>query len=832
MTCKILTQSLHNGWTFKQAGSKKSYPAVVPGCIHSDLLRNHLIPDPFYGRNERDLEWIEKTDWEYSLRFTVSQELLDREMVELVADGLDTVATLTLNGEKIAHTENMFVGHRLSVKDLLKKGENTLGIVFHNHVDAVKKRRPEVVPMSCDYVGGREQLRKQQCASGWDWGPRLKTSGIWRGLRLEAWSANRIDAYTITQIHHKKSCILNVKVDPVKKGRKFSTRCLVKKGGETIATTDSMLSETAELKVSHPERWWPNQWGDQPLYEVCIQLMQGERVLDSRSQIIGLCEIELDQHPDKWGTTFQFKINGKAIFIKGANWIPAHSFVNEGEALIPDLLDSAVEANMNMLRVWGGGIYELESFYEGCLKRGLLVWQDFQFACCTYPADPSFIKEVKAEAIYQIKRLRNYSNIALWCGNNEIEQLCNPLFNQTPPLKREYERIFHKLLPRQLEKLAPGADYISSSEHNPDDTYGDSQNSDSGDAHYWGVWHSRKPITSYEDQFHRFFSEFGMQAYPHVETAGTFTDSKNLFSPEMDNHQKNGGGNAVIFHYISELYRFPKDYKATVYLSQIMQAYCLRFGIEHMRRNMPRTMGSLFWQLNDCWPVASWSSIDFGGRWKALQYAAKRFYAPALVSVKWIGNESVHRSTNTLLTDVRGFEIHSIYDAPKKSEGQLEWELWSINLNKTVKTGSKKIPLIPGKSVLREKVMVQEYLEKHQRNDLLLRTKLYVNKIEVSGNTTFLTTPKRIAFQTPDIKALVTKGEEKDSFNITLQSDKIAYQVYLNLNDAVEHRISDNFFDLFPGADKQVVLRPLKPMTLTRVRKLLTLYSYRDSYLE
>jgi len=466
------------------------------------------------------------------------------------------------------------------------------------------------------------------------------------------------------------------------------------------------------------------------------------------------------------------------------------------------------------------------------LERGLMVWQDFQFACSLYPADAAFLGDVKKEARYQIERLRNYSHIALWCGNNELEQMARQLLTKDAGLRKDYEKIFHKLLPEQLKKLAPGSAYIASSEHNPDDRYGNTQNPESGDAHYWGVWHSREPIKAYENQFHRFFSEFGMQAYPHVETAGTFTDSENLFGPEMDNHQKNGGGNQIIFHYISQLYRFPKDYLASVYLSQIMQAYCLRFGIEHMRRNMPRTMGSLFWQLNDCWPVASWSSIDFGGRWKALHYAAKRFYAPALVSVKWIGDENIHSGTNTLLSDLRGFEVHTVFDGPKKSEGTLGWQLWSMSNNKKLKTGSKNVPLLSGKSVLREKFLVEDFIETYGRNDLVLRTKLSGKGFESSVNTTFLTAPKAVEFPQSTIHTKVRKGKEKGSFELVVSSDTIAYQVYLNLTDALEHRISDNFFDLFPGETKTVTLKPMKSLTLTQLRKSLNTYSYRDSYVD
>ncbi|WFB36761.1 glycoside hydrolase family 2 protein [Kiritimatiellota bacterium B12222] len=827
----FLSTDLHQDWTLQQHGKKKSYPAQVPGCVHSDLYRNDVIPDPFYGRNEHDLLWMEMTDWQYRLQFDAPAAYLEQEVIELVADGLDTVATLTLNGTEIAHTENMFVGYRFDIKALLKESDNTLEILFHNHREAILKRQPDLVPITCDPIGGRQQLRKQQCATGWDWGPRLTTCGIWRSIRLEAWSTNRLERVHISQVHEGKKCSLVSQPEMAKRGKRFRQKVQVSLDGVLVAEAEAPASEALTLPIPKAQKWWPNGQGEQPIYTWSVDLYDGDTWLDHQTGKVGLCEIILDQHADQWGTSFQFLVNGRAVFCKGANWIPAHSFVNEGEALIPDLLDSAIQSNMNMLRVWGGGIYELDSFYEQCLERGLMIWQDFQFACGLYPADRAYLKEVKAEATYQIQRLRNHSHIALWCGNNEVIQLNKQALNTNAKVRRDYEKIFDQLLPQQLEKFAPGKNYIPTSEHNPDDPYGDTRNEESGDAHYWGVWHSRAPITQYENQKHRFFSEFGMQAYPHTETASTFTQSQNIFGPEMDNHQKNGGGNQIIFHYISELYRFPKDYASTVYLSQIMQAYCLRFGIEHMRRNQPRTMGSLYWQLNDCWPVASWSSIDFGGRWKALQYAAKRFYAPAMVSVKLIGREMNHRSNNYVISNVEGFEIYTVYDDPKSRKGKLTWELWSISENKVVEKGDLSVQLRYGKSQRRKVLKPTKAIQKYGRNDLVLRTRLLCDDLDESVNTTFLTTPRYVDLPQPNLKIQVKATNDKKCFEVTVRSDVPAYQIYLNLAKAREHRISDNFFDLFPGEQKTVMLKTFKPATLAVIKNNLESMSYRDSHL-
>lgn len=822
---------LLDNWNFRAATAKQWKPAEVPGCVHTDLRRNGEIPDPFYGTNELDLLWIEQTDWVYRCGFDLSEEALAEDHLELVVEGLDTMATLVLNGETIATTDNMFVGYRFPVGDRVKVGQNVLEIIFGNPWDAIRARNPKPECSVGDRFGGRYELRKQQCSSGWDWGPRLTTSGIWRPIYLQAWSGNRIEEHHVTQSHRKNHCTVNLDVKSVRRGAKYTIAATLTHDGAMVADTAGRPGETLSLEVGHPRLWQPNCHGDQPLYELTFELRDGDTVLDRRRQRIALCEIKLRQEPDEWGKSFAFVVNGKPVFAKGANWIPAHSFVNEGVARIDDLLDSAVEANMNMMRVWGGGIYEVEHFYEACLERGLMVWQDFMFACCTYPGDAAFLKQVRAEADYQVRRLRNHAHIALWCGNNEVVELNREKINRDRKERRAYENVFMDILPKTLDKHLPGADYIHSSEFNPDDPFGNTKNDDSGDAHFWGVWHARQHYSAYEQQQHRFFSEFGMQAYPHVETARTFTESSNLFGPEMDNHQKNGGGNQAIFHYVAELFRFPRDYRATVYLSQIMQAFCLRYGIEHMRRNMPRTMGALYWQLNDCWPVASWSSIDFGGRWKALHYAAKRFFAPALVSAKLLGTERVDGSTNSRINDIDQVMICTVFDGPRRTAGELSWQVWSVRENKLLLEGKEAVRLAPGKAVRRRKLDLTGPIGSHGRDDLVLRTRLTSDHHEDSVNTTFLTAPKRLDFAPPKIRTRVRQSKD-GAFEIELATDRIAYQIYLNLDGAIPHRLSDNFFDLYPGETKTVALLPLEPLTIKAIREALSVYSYRDSYVD
>lgn len=824
---KPTTIPLDSDWTFRKAGEGDWLPAVVPGCVHTDLLANQLIPDPFWGRNEAELQWIEEQDWEYQCTFELSESALAESKLELVAEGLDTVATLYLNGRELGRSENMFVGRRWNIRGSAQAGANTLRIHFHNPMDYIRGREKKALAPCCnDPVGGRYQIRKEQCSFGWDWGPRFATSGVWRPMRIEAYSCPKLDDVHIWQEHARRQVQVHVVVE-APAGAKV--RAALYYEGELVAEADGHAGTTISMSVRNPQLWWTNGMGGQPLYEVRVELLDGDEVVGTRRQRMGLCDVRLDRQEDKWGESFQFTVNGRAVFAKGANWIPAHSFVNKGVALYEDLLDSAVEAHMNMIRVWGGGIYELEEFYELCLEKGLLVWQDFMFACALYPGDAKFLGLVEAEAEYQVRRLRNFSNLALWCGNNEIEQMAYIQLRLNLRKRRAYTKVFREILPEAVQRLHPQVAYWPSSAHNPKNWLKDSQNQDSGDAHYWGVWHSREPVEAYEKQLHRFFSEFGMQAYPCPETAATFTESTNVFGEDMDNHQKNGGGNQIIFHYISTLYRFPKDYRSTVYLSQLNQAYCLRFGIEHMRRNMPRTMGALYWQINDCWPVASWSSIDFGGRWKALHYTAKRFFAPALVSVKLLGEETTIWSNNVIRSTVNGAQIWTVCDGPDRAEAVLDWALWSLKRNERVVSGTENVLLVPGKSRQALTVDFGKAIDECGRGDLVLQTRLVSERYPTSRNTTILTAPKRVEFRPAEIRRSV-KTAGKGKYRLRLQSDRFAYQVQINLADGTLFRADDNFVDLYPDEVREIVVRVAEGYTQARMEENLALFSYTDSY--
>jgi beta-mannosidase len=728
----------------------------------------------------------------------------------------------------------MIRAHRFPVRDVLKLTGNTLEIHFANPMDYIRAHNPgPLVPCSNDRVGGRFHIRKQQCSFGWDWGPRFATCGIFRPIRLEAWSVNRFTDVAVSQHHEAKNVTIHLSTNCAADARSSKYRATLSLTGEEVAESSSS-TKNFSFDVKNPQLWWSSGLGGQPLYDLKVELIQDGVVHDVHTQRLALCEVKLDRHADEWGESFQFTVNGTPIFAKGANWIPTHSFVNDGARHYNDLLSSAVAANMNMIRVWGGGIYEFDEFYERCLEKGLLIWQDFMFACATYPARrKEFLDTVKAEAEYQVKRLRNHANLALWCGNNEVEMMCIREFQEDPALQEEYKTLFYTTLRKVVEQHSPHIAYWPSSPHNPE---GDERGevigpwSDRmGDVHYWGVWHSRKPVEDYEKQDHRFFSEFGMQAYPHPETAATFTRETNLFGPDMDNHQKNGGGNQTIFDYVSRLYRFPKDYASAVYLSQLNQAHCIRIGVEHMRRNMPRTMGALYWQLNDCWPVASWSSIDFGGRWKALHYAAKHFFAPAMVSVKRIGTETLQTSSNSVVSTINSVEISTVFDGPARARGELYWELYQLSSRLIVLSGQRRVTLRPNESKLWKTLDLEKMISRHGREDLVLRTGLTAEGFPSSANTTFFTAPKRIAFQPADIRFTLRRVDER-TFDVTLTSRVFCHQVYLNLADGLLHRLSDNFFDLYPDQKHRVRLTLSRKTDSQRLRDKLTILSYIDSY--
>jgi beta-mannosidase len=817
-------------WRFRDCSKKNWLPATVPGCVHTDLRRAKEIPDPFWGTNELQLQWIEERDWEYRTTFAVPASLLAEQVVELVADGLDTVATVILNGREVARTENMFIGYRWNVKSLLRAGKNELVVRFDSAMKYIRSHRPEHAPREInDPVGGCTRIRKQQCQFGWDWGPRFVTAGIWRDLRLEAWSSNRLDSIRISQTHAADGAV-TIALAPELARPDAAAVCRWRLTLNRIVVASGTGPEIA---VNNPQLWWPHGHGEQPLYHLEVEVIGGDgRTIDHWQRRIGLRTIVLDRHKDEWGESFQFVVNGRALFAKGANWIPAHTFVTTltREDYARDLL-AATEAHMNMIRVWGGGIYESEDFYDLCDELGLLVWQDFMFGCTLYPGDDAFVASLQAEAAFQIKRLRHRASLALWCGNNEVwacnaHDLIKPEF---ATYRAAYDRVFHEVLTPLVAEHDGVTPYWPSSPWRGDIAADLPAGEQRGDTHYWDVWHARHPVKDYEKWKLRFVAEFGMQSYSSPETNATFCpvdNDGNVFGPVMESHQKNRAGNQIILDYVSRRYRFPKGQDALIYLSQLNQACCMQTGVEHYRRLMPRCMGALYWQLNDCWPVASWSSIEFTGRWKALHYAARRFFAPALVSAHVPGDETAGIG-NYRQTSVQEVHLYTTYDHPAPARGELRWDLFHLD-GRRLLGGRKAVALRYGESVKQQTLDLAKPMAQHGRDSIYLRIALDVKGACVSEDTVFLTPPRFL--ELPKAKTNVAiRLTSATSASLTFTSTGFQHRFAFDFA-GLGYRATDNYFELYPREKKTVGVTFTKPVTLARLKKTLAHLSLVDTY--
>ena len=815
-------------WRFRDCSQKTWLPATVPGCVHTDLLAAGKLPDLFWGANEEQVQWIEERDWEYQTTFTVAKNLLTEEIVELVADGLDTVAIVVLNGKTVAETENMFIGYRWNVKHLLRPGKNELRIRFNSAMAYVRSHRTNHVPRDInDPVGRCTVIRKQQCQFGWDWGPRFVSAGIWRDLRLETWTGNRLESVRIRQDHTRGSSVrLELSAELARIDEAATLRWIVSLDGKKV-----VAGEGEAVDIPEPQLWWPSGQGAQPLYRIQIDVLSGAgQLIGQWDRRIGLRTIVLDQHPDEWGTSFQFVINGRPVFIKGANWIPAHTFVADltREDYARDLR-FAVDAHMNLVRVWGGGIYESEDFYDLCDELGLLVWQDYMFACTLYPADDEFLASSRDEVAYQTRRLRHRACLALWCGNNEVYS-CNAHVLGDPAnahLYAEYETLFHDAIPtakRQHDDVTP---YWPSSPWRGDTAADHAAGESRGDTHYWDVWHARLPVKEYERWNFRFASEFGMQSYVSPETQATFCDADaNVFSAEMENHQKNRGGNQVILDYVSRRYRFPKNQAALIYLSQLNQAYCMQVGVEHYRRLTPRCMGAIYWQLNDCWPVASWSSIEFTGRWKALHHCARRFNAPSLVTAHVPGDETAGVS-NYRKTTVREVHLFTVHDAPETKRGLLRWDIFHVD-GRRLQGGRKKVTLRYGESVRQQSLDFEKLFASHHRENIYLRIALDVDGVCVSEDTIFLTLPRFVNLPKAPVQVRVKLLGAKEA-ELTFKSRQLQHRLMFNFTGA-DFRAGDNYFDLYPDEPKRVRVQFDRAVNPSTIKKKLTLLSLADTY--
>lgn len=637
---KMTPIDLRGTWQLRGAG--EAVAVEIPGDSHSALLAAGRIADPYWGKNELDLQYLNGEDWVFTRTFEVGEQVLAAPAIFLHFDSIDTVATVFVNGQLVGECDNMFCRHRFDVRQQLRVGRNEVEVRVRSAEQVAAERvgrMPYEIPGS-DYPvqsAHRNMVRKVQCHAGWDWGCCLMVAGIYGDVYVGAQAPGRIEYVYTRQRHESGHCEVEVCVE-VEVAAAVNSELVVELATQQVRRQVSLEAGLNVLKetvvVQQPRLWWPNGHGEPELYSLSVQIAGGEM-----HKKVGLRQLELVAEPDDIGLGFTFRVNGLDIFAKGANWIPCDALPSrQTRAALDDLLSSAVAAHMNMVRVWGGGQYESDDFYDLCDEKGLMVWQDFMFSCSTYPATPDFLASVEQEARHQVKRLRDHPCIALWCGNNEDLGALNWFEVSRENRDRyivDYDRLTEGVLGRVVDECDPTRTYWPSSPCGGRGDYSDNWHDDSrGDMHYWQVWHSGKSFDSYYDVTPRFCSEFGYQSFPSLETIRTYApeDQLNVTAPIMEHHQRNVGGNSKITEMFTRYFRMPDGFENFVYLSQVQQGLAIKTAVEHWRHLRPVCMGTLYWQLNDLWPVCSWSSLEYGGKWKLLHYMAKRFYAPTILS--------------------------------------------------------------------------------------------------------------------------------------------------------------------------------------------------------
>lgn len=802
---------LDKGWEFSQAGSNEWMSARVPGTVHQDLLDHGRLPDPFYGMNEQKVQWVEKEDWLYRTVFTVTADQLKSDAAWLTFEGLDTYADVYLNGSLLLKADNMFVGHKLAVKDVLREGENRLMIRFRSPVEETAPQWDTDgfnYPADNDHSEKRMSVytRKAPYSYGWDWGIRLATSGIWRPVKLTFCNGAAIDDFFVRQqeVTEQVAKVDNqLEINNVTSTPKEAQVKVVYAYGEqadtltrTVVLQPGKNSLSMPAWIEKPHLWMPNGWGDPALYTFTATVSVDGKEVASREEAIGLRSIRVVMEDDKDGKSFYFEVNGKPMFAKGSNYIP-------GDALLPNmtgeryarLFEDIRAANMNMVRVWGGGIYEDDRFYEEADRNGILVWQDFIFACTTYPHDPTFLKRVSEEAVYNMRRLRNHASLAMWCGNNEIYEgmrYWGWKDKYSPVVWKEmtegYDVLFRQLLPELVEANDPGRFYMHGSPYEAN--WGRPESWKIADSHNWGTWYGQKPFESLDTEIPRFMSEYGFQAFPEMKTIRMFASPEDyeLESPVMNAHQKASIGNFLIKKTMALYYKVPEKFEDLIYAGLILQGQGMRHGIEAHRRHRPYCMGSLPWQLNDSWPVVSWSSIDYYGNWKAMHYQIRRAFAPVLVDAIKEGNNLSYYIMSDRLTD---------------EELTLNLEL--MDFNGKVYRKQKVDGLLPANT---SKLFYQEPVEQALAGRDSATTFMHMvvksKKGEVlSDEIYYFAHPKdQLLPKTP----LQWQVKQKKGYcEVTVKADKLARDIFIEV-PVQGVRFSDNFFDLLPGQKKKVII--------------------------
>lgn len=820
------TQSLSGVWSVTSTDGVYKLKGTIPGTVFLLLEQSGYWGDHnvFYRENNLDCLSIADRDFIFEYKFNLDTGWFEHKggPIFLEADGLDTLSEIYLNEQAVGKTENMHRSYRFDVSGILRDGMNHISIKFSNSLEYIRKeyeRRPVWCAGSDGkwIVKGFNMIRKSHCSYGWDWGPKIPDIGIWRDIRLVKFEKARISQIHITQEHEKK--MVNLLIDPETEIWEYGDyRWLVKlKDPEDNIQEFKFSGEGPyEIAIEDPKLWWPNGFGNQPLYELTIDLIDDHSILDRDVKKIGLRTLTIQREPDKHGESFQFVINDIPIFIRGANYIPEDVFLTRmNKSRTEQLIREAIKANFNSLRIWGGGIYPSNDFYDLCDQYGLIVWQDLMFACTLYDINnPAFLENIIEEVRNNLLRIRHHASLAMICGNNEMEWIIHDGIENIKiesSTKDEYIRQYETEFPSIVKEVCPEIFYWPASPSSGGNF--DNPNSpERGNVHYWQVWHGRKDYNEYEDHTFRFLSEFGFESFPSLKTVESFTSEEdlNIFSPVMEEHQKCLSGNATILDYIARYYRYPNSLSSLIYVSQVSQAEAMRHGIEHLRRNRGISMGTLYWQLNDNWPVASWSSIDYYGRWKALHYVARRVYHNILLSSCIKGDKT---------------QIHLSNESRNIIKGELNWQLIHLD-GKLINTGEKRVETAALSSSVIEEISSGKFLEDQGKREILLYYEFHDESGYAYEGFHVYTYYKHLSLRRASIQNKVRTAEH--GFEISIKTDYPVLFVELDLtdNDCI---FSDNYFPLLPGVNRIIQLSS-EDLTEEIIRKELTIRSLVDSY--
>ena len=787
--------NLNGIWNLTGGPATQPVRGTVPGSVYGDLLTAGLMKDPFDQDHEYEVRNLMKEDYRYSRTFDVDPTMLHQHGF-LVCDGIDTIGEIRVNDILVGTTDNMHRRWRFPLSGVLVAGRNTIDVLLKSCLNYIQEK-----DAACkhglfqvgDAVKGYVHLRKGSSMFGWDWGPQLPDAGIWRDIRIEWFRSVRIADVVLTQKHESDGSVrlgIGILAERFAGNPKAMLEVVVKDPRDTVVDVIQTSLKDGKVEVGtllrNAEKWYPAGYGAQPLYEIIVFLRDRDQLEDSRTLKIGLRSITVLRENDAYGQSFTFVCNGIAIFGKGADYIPEDNLLGRTtKAKTFSLLSAAKAANHNMVRVWGGGIYPSDAFYDICDELGLLVWQDLMFACAVYDMDDeAWVRTMTEEIVDNLKRIRHHAAIALICGNNENEVAVAAWGVPDPEYAKEsYVKQYLDLIAPLVAEHFPGIVYWPSSPSSGGNTFED-PNAD-GDMHYWGVWHNNEPISWYRRYFPRFMSEFGIQSFPSIKTVRTFARpaDENIFSYIMEQHQKNKTANDKILNYVGKMFRYPKDFESLLYVSQLIQAEGVRYGVEHWRRNYGRCMGAIYWQLNDCWPVASWSGIDYFQRWKALHYHSKKFFAPVLLS---------------LCENATEVSIHLTNDTLKPLSGAVDWKL--IGFDGTVLRSGSAEAALPAQVAVKVETLAFD-LSKEERFASVLYAAFVADGTLVAENQVSFAPDKHLNLVDPKIRKTVKESE--GTYWITLTAASFAKYVELS-HPALDPVFSDNDFFLLPGSPKTV----------------------------